>query len=123
MSYRLIIAGGRDFNDLAVFSYGIGQFLQEFELKRDKLEIVSGMARGADTLGVDYARKFGLKLHKFPADWNKYGKRAGYVRNQEMAYFADGLLAFWDRQSRGTAHMIKTMLEMHNPKDVLEVYY
>lgn len=71
------------------------------------LEIVSGMAKGVDALGVQFAEANGLVLHKFHPDWNTLGKRAGIVRNAEMADFADGLLALWDGVSPGTKHMIE----------------
>ena len=48
----------------------------------------------------------GWEVLSFPADWDKYGKAAGYKRNDEMARNADALIAFWDGKSRGTRHMI-----------------
>ena len=74
--------------------------------------IISGTARGADKLGELYAERTGLSTYRFSADWDGLGKRAGYVRNAEMAKFAvkDGnygvLVAFWDGKSKGTKHMI-----------------
>lgn len=47
-------------------------------------------------------------MKRFPADWGKYGKSAGVLRNKQMAEYADGLIAFWDGKSRGTANMIET---------------
>ena len=78
----------------------------------DLTRIISGGARGADTLGERFANEMGLEIFRFIPDWDGLGKRAGYVRNAEMAKFAveDGnygvLIAFWDGQSRGTKHMI-----------------
>ena len=78
----------------------------------DLTRIISGGARGADTLGERFANEMGLEISRFIPDWDGLGKRAGYVRNAEMAKFAveDGnygvLIAFWDGQSRGTKHMI-----------------
>ena len=69
-------------------------------------EIVSGTARGADRLGEQYANANSLPLKKMPAEWDKYGKSAGYKRNEQMAEYSDCLIAFWDGQSRGTKHMI-----------------
>ncbi len=79
--------------------------------------------RGADWLGEQYAKVAGYEVSKFPADWDRLGKRAGYVRNAEMAKFAAAdknygvLAAFWDGKSRGTKHMIdlaeKYGLEIH----------
>ena len=68
--------------------------------------VISGMARGADRLGELYAFSQGLPLEKFPADWDKHGKNAGYVRNIAMAEVAECLITLWDSKSRGTKHMI-----------------
>ncbi|MEA1980842.1 MAG: hypothetical protein U9N54_07710, partial [candidate division Zixibacteria bacterium] len=62
--------------------------------------------KGVDKLGEEYAEQNYIPLLKFPANWNKYGKRAGYVRNEEMANNADALIAIWDGKSKGTNHMI-----------------
>lgn len=100
---KVIIAGGRDFSDYDLLE----QTLRElYEGQNDKFEIVSGTARGADQLGERFARRAGFEIKSFPADWNKYGKSAGYRRNAEMADYADVLVAFWDQKSRGTMHMI-----------------
>ena len=112
---RVIIAGSRDFNDFQKLMNSSIKILTEISKKRDDLDrirIISGTARGADKLGEQYAKIAGYELSKFPADWDGLGKRAGYIRNAEMAKFAveDGnygvLIAFWDGQSRGTKHMI-----------------
>ena len=55
----------------------------------------------------------------YPAQWDKYGKRAGYRRNEQMAEVADGLIAFWDGQSKGTKHMIDIMTEKNLPTKVV----
>lgn len=66
------------------------------------------MARGADSLGEQYAKERGIPVRYFPADWQTLGKSAGYQRNVQMAAYADALVAFWDGQSKGTKHMIDT---------------
>ena len=101
---KLIIAGGRDFNK--------GEILYKtlYGLSIDIIdEIVCGNARGADTLGAEWAHLKSIPVKYFPAQWDTYGKSAGYIRNAEMADYADALIAFWDGQSKGTAHMIQTM--------------
>ena len=100
--FKLIIAGGREFSDFDLLT----EKLNHYTSKLDDIEIVSGTARGADKLGEDYAKLKNLKIATFPADWDKYGKGAGYRRNTEMAEYADSLIAFWDGKSRGTMHMI-----------------
>lgn len=101
--FRVIIAGSRDFNDFDLLKQRMDKLLSNIT---DDIAIVSGMARGADSLGVRYAALKGYALHSFPADWDKYGKSAGYKRNEEMARNADALVAFWDGKSKGTKHMI-----------------
>ena len=82
------------------------------EIGGDQVRIVSGHCRGADLMGERYAHENGLELSVFPAEWNIYGRRAGFVRNTQMADFASeegnegALIAFWDGQSRGTKMMI-----------------
>lgn len=103
--FKLIVAGGRDFNDYALMDASINQVLSE--LADDLVvSIVSGMAKGADSLAVTWANIHQCTLYKHYAQWGEYGKRAGYVRNEEMANSSSGLLAFHDGVSKGTAHMI-----------------
>lgn len=101
---KIIIAGGRDFNNYALLQEYVDKFLSTYP--SDSIEIISGNAKGADKLGERYAKEHNLPVKLFPANWNKYGKRAGYLRNQEMADYANMLIAFWDRKSKGTNHMI-----------------
>jgi hypothetical protein len=69
-------------------------------------EIVSGGARGVDALGERYARENNIDLAIFPANWKEFGKSAGYRRNQQMADYADALIALHLNNSKGTSHMI-----------------
>ena len=99
---KVIIAGGRDFNDYDLLKNTCDYLLSDY----DDIEIISGNANGADKLGERYAIENNYKLNSFPADWNKYGKSAGYKRNVEMAEYGSALIAFWDGKSKGTGHMI-----------------
>lgn len=103
--FKVIIAGTRTFQDYDLLRRYVDMKLSSVSM-RDDIEIVSGCARGADTLGERYAAERGYPVKRFPADWQQYGKSAGYRRNQAMAQYADALIAFWDGQSRGTMHMI-----------------
>ena len=69
--------------------------------------ILSGLAKGADTLAVRYANEHNYQWHGYAADWGRYGKSAGIRRNAMMADEADALIAFWDGSSRGTKNMIE----------------
>ncbi len=75
-------------------------------LPEETAEIVSGGARGVDTSAREYAQKSGLKLTEFLPDYEKYGKRAPLLRNDQIIDYADMVLAFWDGKSRGTAYVI-----------------
>lgn len=101
---KLIIAGGRDFDNYERLKEVVGMFDVE------NLAIVSGTARGADQLGERYAKEHSLTIHRYPADWDNHGRSAGYKRNELMADNADTLLAFWDGKSKGTKHMIDTAI-------------
>ena len=103
---KLIIAGGRDFSDYQLLQLETQRFLVEQNFNPSQLTIISGKAQGADSLGEQFARKYHFQVEEFPADWNTYGKRAGYLRNEVMAHNADALIAIWDGYSKGTKHMI-----------------
>lgn len=101
---KVIIAGGRDFDNYQYLSNTINN------LNITISEIVCGGARGADSLGEIWAKRNGIPVKYFYPDWNRYGKAAGPIRNQEMAEYADFLIAFWDKKSQGTKNMIDTMI-------------
>jgi hypothetical protein len=102
-NFKVIIAGGRDFNNYKELRSRCDYKLQN----KEGVEIVSGLAKGADYLGMDYARERTFPIKKFKADWNKLGKVAGIYRNEDMGNYADCLIAFWDQKSTGTKHMIE----------------
>lgn len=113
---RIIIAGSRDFNDYNLLKINVTEVLNNFFLSGlihadlQDVKIISGNARGADKLGERFAKDNNIGCQLFPANWEAYGKSAGYKRNMEMAIYArkdNGvLIAFWDGKSKGTEHMI-----------------
>lgn len=117
--FRIIIAGGRDFNDYNLLKEKVDNLISE-KRKTHQIYIVSGKARGADSLGEKYANENGFNIVEFPADWDKFGKSAGYKRNVEMAENADALIAFWDGDSRGTKHMIDIAKEKNLPTRIIK---
>jgi len=96
---KVIVAGGRDFIPTR----------QHYELLKDVLmtlnttEEVCGGARGADEFGQEVAEHLAIPVKMFPADWDRYGKSAGYKRNEEMAQYADACVLF--PGGKGTEHM------------------
>lgn len=114
---KCVIAGSRD--------------ITNYELVRDAFtlcdwsdridEIVSGEARGVDTLGERVSDEFGLKLARFPADWSK-GRVAGHIRNEQMAKYCDmAIIVMKSGGSPGSNNMIKQMKKLKKPVIVYEV--
>ena len=106
MNYRVIIAGCRNFDDYALLKERCNDYLCE-KMETHNVIIVSGHASGADALGERFAEEHGLQCEIHPADWGKYGRSAGPIRNAEMAEVSDALIAFWDGQNPGTRSMIE----------------
>lgn len=106
--FKVIIAGGRDFNNYEFLERVCNYKLQN----KTNIEIVSGGAKGADCYGEMYAAENNLPKKVFLADWERYGKSAGPIRNREMAEYADALIAFWDGGSPGTKNMIEVAKEL-----------
>lgn len=108
---RTIIAGSRGCQDIRDLYAAINQCGWAPSV------VISGGARGADRLGEVWARENGVGCEVVRAQWDTYGKSAGYKRNQQMATMADALIALWDGESRGTKHMIeiakRTGLRVH----------
>lgn len=109
---RLAIAGGRDFQNYALLETICNQLLFD--------TVVSGGAKGADSLAEKYAWQYKKKLCIFLPDWNKYGRRAGLIRNKEIVSNADGVLVFWDGKSRGTQHTINLAKEQSKPLKIIQ---
>jgi hypothetical protein len=102
---RVIIAGGRDFTD---FDY-IKGYMATLPPWVEITEVVSGGATGVDTLAIAWASMYNKPYRVFHAEWDRLGRRAGPIRNAEMAVYADGLIAFWNGESKGTKNMIDQM--------------
>lgn len=110
-TFRVIIAGSRDLESESVYQFLAKKCDDLLYKKHPDIEIVSGTARGIDKLGERYAEDRGYMVRKFPANWEADGKKAGIFRNIAMAEYAHALIAFWDGESRGTAHMIQVAKE------------
>lgn len=108
---KVIVAGSRSFTDYELLC----ATLDNMKIST----IISGAARGADKLGERYANHRGIPVEQFPAQWDKYGARAGFIRNGEMAENADALVAFWDGLSSGTKHMISVAKAQGLPVEVI----
>jgi len=108
---KIIIAGSRTITN---YHY-VKTVMKQSGWLDDITVIVSGCAAGVDTIALKYAENFDITTAEFPADWKKYGKGAGYHRNVEMAQYADRLIAIQQNFSKGTDHMVQTMLNLKKP--------
>lgn len=121
-TFYLLVAGSRDYDNYAEMCDVLDFLLKNQVAQNREIVIVSGGARGADSLAETYALNHNCKLKIFPADWNKYGKSAGYRRNEEMHIFISnpsernrGCVCFWDMKSKGTKHNFGLTKKYHTP--------
>lgn len=112
---RVIIAGSRSFDDYKLLRESADRILLEYQ--NSEIEIVSGHARGADSLGEQYAKERGYRCSVFPAQWKQHGVRAGFLRNSQMISYASEkeplVIAFWDGISHGTKDTIDKCRTLH----------
>ena len=106
MEIRIVIAGCRYYDNYPEAKRFIDTVVQKFD-KDARLIVLSGSCRGADILGEKYAAECGAIIERYPAQWNRYGKAAGVIRNQAMAELCDYVICFWDGKSKGTKAMIE----------------
>jgi hypothetical protein len=107
---KLIIAGTRT---LLVTNEQIQEYVLRFNLQPSV--ILCGLASGIDTCGSAYANFKGISCHGYPAEWNKFGSRAGPIRNKRMAKDGDALLLIWDGKSAGSKNMKLEMSKLKKP--------
>lgn len=101
---KLAIVGGRDFDGYEKLEDVMNFFrVEDFQ---EVGVIISGGAKGADSLGERYAENWQIPIKRFLPDWNKFGRSAGFRRNQQIVDACDMVLAFWDGKSRGTKDTI-----------------
>jgi len=110
---KVIIAGSRTITDPTHIQYAVTKF--ENITQNEITEVISGTAIGADSLGEAWALAHDIHLVRMPAEWSKYGKSAGYRRNDEMAQITDGTIVIWDGFSRGSQHMIQISRGLNLP--------
>lgn len=115
MKHRVIIAGGRDYDDGRIVKTTMQKL---FPNPQDQIDyVISGNARGADLAGELWAHANAVPVMLIPAQWGAHGKSAGPIRNASMAKRGTYLVAFWDGKSKGTKNMIdmatKAGLEIH----------
>ncbi len=100
---KVIVAGGRNFKKYQVVEDAIKDAISK---GLQITQVVSGGARGVDTMGETWAVKNGVDIKRFPAEWDKYGVSAGPIRNAKMAEYGEALILIWDGVSSGSKNML-----------------
>lgn len=120
MNIKLIVAGSRNFTDYPLLQKTLEAYLLLH--KEEDIEIVSGTCRGADLLGEYFAKENNLNIKRFPANWDMYGKSAGFIRNKEMGQYSDYAIIFCVDNSQGSINMFNIMTKL-NKRDLLVNIY
>ena len=124
---HIVVAGSRGWMDTDLLYSTLDAFIEPLlemhspssALQDGPITIISGTAHGADTMGERWAESRDIPILRMPADWETHGRRAGYLRNEQMAAIADHVFVFWDGVSRGSQHMIDIATRMDIPVDVI----
>ena len=112
---RIGIIGSRGFNNYPLVKEVMNEYIHKVEI------VVSGGAKGADTLGEMWATENGKMTLIYKPEWDKYGKRAGFIRNQDIVKNSDLVVAFWDGSSKGTKSSIDLCTKFGIPVKI--IYY
>lgn len=125
-AYKILVCGGRHFESYGLLKVVLGKLIEKFHIDISTSEIVSGHCQGADMLGEKYAEECGISIKRFPADWEKYKRKAGPIRNKQMIDYIRGfenklVVAFTTVDTVGTRNTIK--LAQKNDIPVVEIPY
>ncbi len=108
---KIAVVGSRDFPDTGFVQSIVTQLCKDLP----DMVLVSGGARGVDSWAEKIAKRKGIQTEIYPADWNRLGKAAGFIRNQDIVKAADLILIFWDGQSKGTQHTLELAQKARKP--------
>jgi len=114
---KIAIVGSRTFYDQPLLRESVSKELDISEIDL----IVSGGAKGADSLAEKFADENNISKQIFYPEWSKYGKGAGYIRNKLIIENVDIVFAFWDGKSKGTKHSINLAKELNKQLFVIKI--
>lgn len=120
MNSIILICGSRNFHDYDFLENKCNLLLSKIKKKSD-IKIISGGAKGVDSLAKIYADNNSFEFAEYPANWKEYGKKAGYLRNKEMVEKCTHCIAFWNGESKGTKHSINLTKSMNKPLRIMKI--
>lgn len=112
---KIAIIGSRNFDNYKLVVETLKPYQSKISL------VISGGAKGADSLGEHWAKQNNINTLIFLPDWDKHGKRAGFIRNEDIIKNCDGVLAFWDGESKGTAHSLSLAEKYNKPTKIVKI--
>lgn len=115
---KIIVSGDRNFDDYKLLSEKLDSLFSKFN---GPVEIVSGRNNGADKLGEKYAKEKNLDLSTFPANWQSFAYKAGFIRNKEMINYADGLVLFGGLDNKETKHLYNMANDLQLIVEIIEI--
>jgi len=107
---KLAVIGSRTIKDYIFVENKLCEIIEKYN---EIDTIISGGAKGVDSLAEKFANEYGLKTIIFKPDWKKFGKGAGFIRNKQIIENSDIVVAFWDGKSNGTKHSIELAKKMN----------
>ena len=110
---KILIAGSRKFKVLRKVEDWLDHNCNDNDI------IISGGATGPDKVAEEYAREYDIPFEIFYPDWDKYGKKAGPLRNEEMVKIANKVVVFWDGESKGSKSTIDFALKYKKSLEVI----
>ena len=117
---KILIAGSRSLRNNKVAIETLDAFFNKYS--KEEVEIITGMANGIDMMAYEKAKAGNYTIHEYPADWEKYGKSAGYIRNAEMVKLCTAALVLWDGKSKGTKHTIDLCEKQDKLAHIITIY-
>ena len=112
---KLAIIGSRTFDNYNLLIETLEPYKSKITL------VVSGAAKGADSLGEKWAIQNNIETLIFSADWEKHGKKAGFIRNEDIIKNCDCVIAFWDGESKGTKHSLLLCEKYNKPYKIIKI--
>ena len=98
MAHKIMVCGSRTItNEILIFSK-----LDDILMQYPNMILISGAAKGVDSIGEKWAKNHKIQIEQYKPDWKKYGRGAGIVRNKLMVETSDFIVIFWDGISKGT---------------------
>jgi len=112
---KVAVIGSRAFNDYELLKSKLLEHINEIEC------ILSGGAKGADSLAEKFAQEYKIPTKIFLPDWKQFGRSAGIARNKEIVKEADLCFIFWDGESKGTKSVVDSCRSLKKQSKVFMI--